>query len=185
MSKKIFCLALAMMMLVCSTAFAAVPSKTASDVTSKYVGDTSAYAEDFVIAVAEADETAQSVLDKIAAFVNDYAVAVVKFFGEDVEEAIAALLPEGVDAADLELAELFPVNIANYDATYGDVQVAFTTLTAENTAVAVLGAVDGEDVVWTALETAVEDGDVVVTFTAEALETVTGEAVLAFLNTVD
>lgn len=207
MSKKIFCLALAMMLLACSTAFAAIPSKTANDIVSDapVAAEGVAFAPDFTITSTEdLTGTAQEILDRIAAFLVLNEEAVIKAFGEETEEAVAALLPEDVLAEELVLAEFFPVLIANYDPAYGDVTVAFSTLTAEHTAVAILGAVadaeepveseaaeallentEATDIIWLLLKTAIEDGKVVVTFTAEAIESIPegAETVLTFLNT--
>lgn len=182
MSKKLFCLALALMMLVCATAFAA-PSKTTNDVTSKYVGDTSAYAADFAINAKEESAAATAVLDAILAYAETN-TDIVKVFGDDVVDAIKALLAD-VDVDTLDVGELFPLNIANYDAAYGDVKVSFKTNTAENTVVALLGVVEAADTTWCALETEVEDGEVVVTFTEEVLSAIPAGAdlVLVFLNT--
>ena len=187
MSKKIFCLVLTLMMVLCSTAFAAVPSKTATDVTADAPVSVSGVelGIDFAIVPSGDDTVAQTVLDMIANVVNTTAAPVVKVFGEEAEAAIAALLPEGVDAADLELAELFEVYIQNYDESYGDVKVAFHTLTAANTVAAVFGIVNGEEApVWVVLETEVVDDTVVVTFTADAIaQAADANTVLAFLNT--
>lgn len=185
MSKKIFCLALAMMLLVCSVAVAEVlPSRSAKDIVTKYVGDTSAYAEDFAINTTDdANGTAQTVLEALAAAAANGPV--VNAFGDEVVAALAALLPEGVDAATLDVAELFEINIANYDSAYGDVLVSFNTLTAETTVAAVLGCVTADGTAWTALKAEVVDGEVVVTFTADAVTAIPegAETVLAFLNT--
>lgn len=187
MSKKIFCMVLTLMMVLCSTAFAAVPSKTTSDVTSDAPVSVSG-AElgiDFAIVPSDDNTVAQTVLDMIANVINNTAVPVVKVLGEEAEAAIAALLPEGVDAADLELAELFEVYVQNYAESYGDVKVAFHTLTAANTVAAAFGIVNGEETPeWVVLATEVVDDTVVVTFTADALaKAADANTVLAFLNT--
>lgn len=204
MSKKIVCLALALMLLGVSTALAAIPSKTASDIVSDapVAAEGVTFAPDFTITSTEdLTGTAQEILDRIAGFLVLNETAVIKAFGEETEEAVAELLPEDVLAEELVLAEFFPVTIANYSADYGDVTVAFSTLTAEKTAVALLGVVTDleeteaaeaflaaekqQDLLWIPLQTEVREGKVVVTFTAQAIEVIPegGETVLAFLNT--
>ena len=192
MSKKIFCLVLVMMMLACSTAFAAIPSKTTANTIISHAPQAAegvVLPPAFTINVTEdAKGIAQKALDAIAAFLTASDAPVVDAFGEETKEAVAALLPEGIEADALELTELFPLNIANYDAACGDVKVAFNTLTAANTAVAVLGIVSDEETAWLPLAAEVEEAEdgpaVIVTFPAEVLTQASGaQTVLAFLNT--
>ena len=185
MSKKVFCLALALMMLVCSTAFAA-GSKTNGSVSSGYVSSTSDYEESFtLIADPTKDAVAQTVLAAVLDAVAANGGAVAKVFGEEAEAALAAL--EGVDVSTLDIATLFALTLANYDATYGDVVIAFDTTLADdaNVVAAAIGIVNGEEVTWKILEAeSAADGKVNVTFTQEVLAQVPAGAdtVLAILT---
>lgn len=186
MSKKIFCLALALMMLVCSTAFAA-SSKTNGSVSSGYVGSTGdEFDESFtLIADPTKDVIAQAALKTVLDAVAANGGAVVKAFGPEVEAFLSAL--EGVDVSTLDVATLFALTIASYDATYGDVVIAFDTTLADdaNVVAAVLGAVNGEDITWYALDAeSAADGKINVTFTQDVLTQVTDipDLVLAVLT---
>ena len=185
MSKKIFCLALALMMLVCSTAFAA-SSKTNGSVSSGYVGSTSDVDESFtLIADPTKDVIAQAALKTVLDAVAANGGAVVKAFGPEVEAFLCAL--EGVDVATLDVATLFALTIASYDATYGDVVIAFDTTLADdaNVVAAVLGVVKNEEIDWYALDAeSAADGKINVTFTQDVLSQVTDnpDLVLAVLT---
>ena len=192
MSKKIFCLALALMMLVCSTAFA-TSSKTNGSVSSGHVSSSGSHSSSSSATVEESlvleadpakDAVAQAVLatllDAVAANGGDVA----KAFGADVEAALTAL---GIDVATLDVATLFGLTIANYDATYGDVVIAFDTTLADdiNVVASVLGVVNGADITWCVLDAeSAADGKVNVTFTQEVLSQVPAGAdtVLAILT---
>lgn len=185
MSKKIFCLALALMMLVCSTAFAA-SSKTNGSVSSGYVGSTGDFEDDFVLAAdptkdAIAQAALKTLMDAIAA--NGGAVA--KAFGADAEAALSAL--EGVDVATLDIETVFPLILANYKASIGDVEVAFDTTIADdvNVVAAAFGLVNGEDITWSILKAELAaDGKINVVFTQEVLTPVPegSDLVLAVLS---
>lgn len=191
MSKKLFCLALVLMMVVSTAALAeALPSRTVESSWSAGQPATSGAqpAPDFAISPALTEsEEATTVYTDILTYVNTSAAPVAEFFGADVVTAIAALVPD-VETADLELTDFFPMTLANYDASYGDVTVPFTSLIpyeAGSTVVALLGIIaeDGT-VTWLPLAAEVNaEGQVVVTFTAEALALVgDSEIVLAFLE---
>ena len=192
MSKKLFCLALALMMLVCSTAFAA-GSKNTNTVTS--TAPTSSVVEElapaFVLEVMP-EEKCGGVADGVLVEIDDYFASnegapVIGAFGEENAEAIKALLPEGVDAASLTVAEAFEIYLSNYDpALYGDVKQEFYTNTAAGTVVAVLAVYVNGTYTWypLAAEYDAVKGCVVVTFTKEVLESIPAGAELAliFLN---
>ena len=194
MSKKLFCLALALMMLVCSTAFAATPSKTTTTVTSK--APSSSVVEELAPAFVlkekpegETGDAAEYAVMEIDDFLaSNNGAPVVGAFGEDNVAAIEELLPEGVDTASLFVAEVIEIYMSNYDPMYGEVTVPFHTETADGTVVAVLGVYDGA-YTWYPLATEYDavNGDVVVTFTKEVLEVMSAlptgaEMVLVFLN---
>lgn len=192
MSKKLFCLALALMMLVCSTAFAG-GSKNTNTVTS--TAPTSSAVEElppaFVLEEMP-EEGCGGVADGVLIEINDFIIShegesVIGAFGEENAEAIKALLPEGVDPASLTVAEAFELYMANYDSVLGDVKVDFFTNTAAGTKVAVLSVYADGTYTWypLAAEYDAVKGCVTVTFTQEVLEAIPAGAELAlvFLNT--
>ena len=199
MSKKIFCLALALMMLVCSTAFAA-SSKTSGSVSSGSTssgsvssgsvssGSVSSTGDEagFILDVdLSKDPLVQAVLKTLKDAVAANGGAVVKAFGADAEAALSAL--EGVDVATLNIETLFALILSGYDASYGDQERVFTTTLADdiNVVAAAFGLVGAEDTTWYILDAElVADDTVKVVFPQDVLTQIPegSDLVLAVLS---
>ncbi len=183
MNKKIVCLALALMM-ICSASFAfATGSRTTSDLTS---GTGVLGATDSNVLVEPVDLTpgAQALRDAIAAAVAGAPAA--KFFTEDVQAKIAALLPAGFDLTTLEMLELVSVTISNYEEGAENIPWLFKFATAYPdgaNVVAMFGVIDGATTTWFPLKAEVAGGEVKIAFTPEALIAGQGkDVVLAILS---
>ena len=199
MSKKIFCLALALMMLVCSTAFAAgsissgsassgSPSSGSASSGSPSSGSTSSSGdlEGWILDVDPSKEAiAQDALQKLMAAIVANGGAVVKAFGDEAEAVLAAL--EGVDVATLNIETVIPVILSGYDASYGDQERVFITTLADdiNVIAAAFGLVNGEEITWYILDAElVADDTVKVIFTQDVLTQIPegSDLVLAVLS---
>ena len=196
--KKFACV-LASMLLALSAAGAmadAVPSKTTTDVTQ--VKAVEAVQEDGTVeAVTGWDivvaEDAAPVAEEIAkiyqeVFVNGKTAAA--YFPAETQEAIAALLPEGVNASKLTMNEFITLEIVGQMETATDVKITFTFTTKyemDQNVVVVIGLYDGTrdanghyNVEWVALDAEVlENGDIAVVFPAELVEQMNDAAAVA------
>ena len=196
--KKFACV-LASMLLALSAAGAmadAVPSKTTTDVTQ--VKTVEAVKEDGTVEAVtgwdiEVAEDAAPVTEEIAkiyqkVFVNGKTA--VAYFPAETQEAIAALLPEGVNASKLMMNEFITLEIVGKMETATDVKVTFTFTTKyemDQNVVVVIGLYDGTrdangqyNVEWVALDAEVlENGDIAVVFPAELVEQMNDAAAVA------
>ncbi|MDO4356664.1 MAG: hypothetical protein Q4E13_09165 [Clostridia bacterium] len=144
-----------------------------------------------VIKLATDASYAQAELDAISQTINAQK-APIAYFGSEVQEAIAALLPEGTDVEKLVMNEFAPLTAINYERMFGSAWMTCefaTKYASDQPVVAVVGVViaegDGEQVVeWTPLETKITtDGCVEIRFTEEVLPLVeNGNAVIAILS---
>ena len=190
MKKWLALVVAALLALSTMAAFAATPSKTTSDLAKIDAAsiETStgvAVADDFVIAIpAEDPAKVTEVVEGLYEDTTKGGKPVIAYFDDETADAIADLLPAGVNLEELELNELISLVIENYDEAYGDIDIVFYFNTQykpepDQYLVAVLGnysadkaaQVEAEDgVEWTALEAeGQDDGGVKVTFTQDAL----------------
>ena len=149
--------------------------------------------EDFIVAVPEEEPEQLAEMTEKAEEVIKGGDPIVELFDEDVQKAIEEKLPEETDLETLEMNELIPLIVENYEEEYGDVEVVIhfpTDYNEDQDLVAMLGCFteanvdeeagkDGYE--WFALEAealedevkedgTVEDGGVKITFTQDALE---------------
>ena len=196
--KKFVCV-LASMLLALSAAGAmadAVPSKTTTDVTQ--VKTVEAVKEDGTVEAVtgwdiEVAEDAAPVTEEIAKIYQEVFVngkTAVAYFPAETQEAIAALLPEGVNASKLMMNEFITLQIVGQMETATDVKVTFTFTTKyemDQNVVVVIGLYDGTrdangqyNVEWVALDAEVlENGDIAVVFPAELVEQMNDAAAVA------
>ena len=196
--KKFACV-LASMLLALSAAGAmadAVPSKTTTDVTQ--VKTVEAVKEDGTVEAVtgwdiEVAEDAAPVTEEIAKIYQEVFVngkTAVAYFPAETQEAIAALLPEGVNASKLMMNEFITLEIVGKMETATDVKVTFTFTTKyemDQNVVVVIGLYDGTrdangqyNVEWVALDAEVlENGDIAVVFPAELVEQMNDAAAVA------
>ena len=196
--KKFACV-LASMLLALSAAGAmadAVPSKTTTDVTQ--VKTVEAVKEDGTVEAVtgwdiEVAEDAAPVTEEIAKIYQEVFVngkTAVAYFPAETQEAIAALLPEGVNASKLMMNEFITLQIVGQMETATDVKVTFTFTTKyemDQNVVVVIGLYDGTrdangqyNVEWVALDAEVlENGDIAVVFPAELVEQMNDAAAVA------
>ena len=196
--KKFVCV-LASMLLALSAAGAmadAVPSKTTTDVTQ--VKTVEAVKEDGTVEAVtgwdiEVAEDAAPVTEEIAKIYQEVFVngkTAVAYFPAETQEAIAALLPEGVNASKLMMNEFITLQIVGQMETATDVKVTFTFTTKyemDQNVVVVVGIYDGTrdangqyNVEWVALDAEVlENGDIAVVFPAELVEQMNDAAAVA------
>ncbi len=196
--KKFACV-LASMLLALSAAGAmadAVPSKTTTDVTQ--VKTVEAVKEDGTVEAVtgwdiEVAEDAAPVTEEIAKIYQEVFVngkTAVAYFPAETQEAIAALLPEGVNASKLMMNEFITLEIVGQMETATDVKVTFTFTTKyemDQNVVVVIGLYDGTrdangqyNVEWVALDAEVlENGDIAVVFPAELVEQMNDAAAVA------
>jgi hypothetical protein len=193
MKKKLKVLVLAVLLMISTMGYAAVPSKTTGDMaTVAAITSVSGapLAADFAVElIAEAPAASQELV-KVAEVVSAGGTPVSYF--ADKQEGIALLVPEGFDANTLEMNEFSPLTAINYDENYGDVVVSFefvTEYTDGQTVVAMVGVVTGVNadgtaiVEWYALKAEVNNGLVQVHFTQEVLAKLNGtEAMIAILS---
>lgn len=203
MMKRVFAIALALMML-CAAALAdaVVPSKTTTDInkTTEVIvtvqDETVEVKETFAIIVAEDKEPVAQEIAKIYTAVVEEQTAPVEYFPAEVQTVIAEKLPEIENIAELELNEFVTVDEIDYEEAYGDVEVVFelTTLYQPEQQIVVLvgfytGEVDEEGnyvVEWVVLDAVVtEEGFVKVLFPTDALVKLqqSEAAAMAVLNT--
>ncbi len=164
--------------LTAATAFAATPSKTTAN-TSRVVS-VEPSADGFVVFV---DEDVEEVLAEIAQLfeaVNVNNMAPIEYFPEEVQTAVAALLPEGFDLKTLELNEFVTLDQSGYKDDMGDVKALFefaTPYAVGQKLVALMGFYSGEKNVedkfvakWVVLQAEVqEDGLVAVYIPADVM----------------
>ena len=196
---KTFACVLASMLLALSAAGAmadAVPSKTTTDVTQ--VKTVEAVKEDGTVEAVtgwdiEVAEDAAPVTEEIAKIYQEVFVngkTAVAYFPAETQEAIAALLPEGVNASKLMMNEFITLEIVGQMETATDVKVTFTFTTKyemDQNVVVVIGLYDGTrdangqyNVEWVALDAEVlENGDIAVVFPAELVEQMNDAAAVA------
>ena len=129
--------------------------------------------------MADAEEVLAEIA-KVFTAVNTDGMAPIEYFAEDVQAAVAALLPEGFDLKTLELNEFVTVDQSGYTDAIGDVTAYFefaTPYALGQKLVMLLGFYSGEkdaqdnyEVEWVALAAEVqEDGLVAVTIPAECM----------------
>lgn len=187
MKKMAMALAAALMVLGMSTAFAATPSKTTTDVT--HVQKVEAVKEDGTVAAAdgwnlEVTEDADEVTSEIAkiyAHVVTAGNSAVSYFSTETQEALAELFGKDFDLKTLSMNEFVTLKLTGFEKITTDkVKVVFTFTTkyeAGKKVAVVLGLYNGERdakgqyvVDWKVLEAEVlENGDLSVVFPLDVL----------------
>jgi len=188
MRKNIVCMFMALVMVLSmGTVLAeqAVSSVTIAELVKP--ADTT-YDEGFTVFVTtlKPETTQMVVFEELAESAKDGQSAE-EYFGEEVMKAASAVVAEGVELANLQLDEFFPIEVAGYQAEYGAVEATFQFATeyAEGTVlVAMVGIVAADGTVtWIPLRAEVVEGKVQIAFTEEALEKMAeNNTVLALLR---
>lgn len=168
MGKKIVAIAVALVLCLSCVSALASASKTTQDVVSTVTSDTSAS-----IIVAQPTAETKAILEEVAALANSN-TSVAEYFGiQDVEAA-----------EDLKVDELFPVILTG--TTEGPATVTLSTAasyTEDDNVVVLVGVMVDGVMVWTQLETAVVNGELVVTIPEEMLAQIAAGSVnLAVLS---
>lgn len=195
MKKFALMLASAMLILSTASAMAAVPSKTTTDMT--YVKSVETVKADGTNEAAgwdiEVTEDETPVIEEIAKIYDWIAVkgkSAVSYFPEEIQQAIAALLPENFKIENLQMNEFVTLTLTGNVDTLNDVKVTFTfttKYTPDQKVVVVVGIYDGTrdangqyNVEWVALDAEVlENGDIAVVFPAELVEQMNDAAAVA------
>ena len=186
MKKMALALVAALMMLSMSTAFAATPSKTTTDVTQvKEVATvnedgTTTAAKNWNLEVTEDSDEVTSEIAKIYAHVVTAGNHAVSYFPIETQEALAELFGADFDLKTLNLNEFVTLKLTGYENIGGDAKVTFTFTTkyevGKKVAV-VVGLYNGQRdangqyiVEWVVLGAeALENGDLCVVFPADVL----------------
>lgn len=167
-------------------ALAATPSKTTEDLTRVTKVETEKKSGDALIWVErEASDKAQAQMDDIKSFVEKKNKPA-DYFPEETKTQITALTPKGTDLTTMKLNELVPLGIGNYKVEFGKVYCTLrfpTEFPTDKTVIGVVGypGSDGK-MIWLALETSVDQGDLRLVFPIELMEKIGHEAVLAVLS---
>ena len=186
MKKFALMLASALLVLSAASAMAAVPSKTTTDVT--YVKSVETVKEDgkteaagWDIDVTEDEAPVIEEIAKIYDWVAAKGKSAVSYFPEEIQQAIAALLPEGFKLENMTMNEFVTLTLTGDVDALNDAKVTFTfttKYTKDQHVVVVIGLYDGtrDDangqyvVTWIPLEAEVlENGDIAVVFPAEVI----------------
>ena len=166
-----------------ATAYAAVPSKTTTDIGGKTEVVAKGEVEvkdEFVIGSTEDKEP---VIEEIAKIYEEVVVQnkpAVEYFPQKVQNAITEKLPEVLDAKELEMNEFVTIHTDGYEEAYGDMDVYFELTTVydpNQKIVALVGFYTGEKddngnyiVEWVPMDAEVtEDGRVKVNFAKQDL----------------
>ena len=190
MSKRLVSLLLAVMLLMTGVVYAEFNgSKTVADTTTSRVVTSTGLqvSADFTVTTTDPTTFSTDVYNQISMFLPGAGAGVVKFFSDDIQSEISALLPVGLDAAKLEMNEFSALDAINYLIAYGDVTVAFkfaTQYVLGQTVVVLVGVNTPVGVEWHVLEATVNaDGEVEVVFPADVVTLVNAnDAVLAVLS---
>lgn len=185
MKKFALMLASALLVLSAASAMAAVPSKTTTDVTYvksietvKENGKTEAAGWD--IDVTEDEAPVVEEIAKIYDWIVKKGQSAVSYFPEEIQRAIAALLPENFKLENMTMSEFVTLTLTGNVDTLNDAKVTFTfttKYTQDQHVVVVIGLYDGTRdangqyvVTWIPLEAEVlENGDIAVVFPAEVI----------------
>ena len=186
MKKLVLALAAVLMALSMSTAFAATPSKTTTDVTRvKEVAavledGTTAAADGWNLEITEDTDEVTSEIAKIYPHVVTHGNTVISYFPIEVQEALAELFGEDFDLKTLNMNEFVTLQLVGFEKIANDVKADFTFTTkyeADKKAAVVLGLYNGQRdekgqyvVEWKVLgAAATEDGDLSVLFPLDVL----------------
>ena len=185
MKKFALMLASAMLILSTASAMAAVPSKTTTDMT--YVksvetvkADGTNEAAGWDIEVTEDETPVSEEIAKIYDWIAVKGKSAVSYFPEEIQQAIAALLPENFKIENLQMNEFVTLTLTGNVDTLNDAKVTFTfttKYTPDQKVVVVVGIYDGTRdangqyiVKWIPLDAEVlENGDISVLFPAEVI----------------
>lgn len=193
MNKRVFSIALALILALASMAcaFAAPDSPDSTSVGEvKVTGVASSTGAvlpaTFAVAPVEVPTaTEKVVLDAITAAATS-ADSLADFFGTQTMMAVTATVT-GVDVSKLTLDEAFPISVASYDVTFGDITVTMS-LAKEyadgDVVVALVGIVNADGTItWTPVQATVVEGELAITFTQDLLSAAgTNELVFAVLS---
>ena len=166
-----------------ATAYAAVPSKTTTDIGGKteVVANGEVEVKDeFVIG---STEDKKPIIEEIANIYEEVVVQnkpALEYFPKEVQNAITEKLPKVLDAKELEMNEFMTIHTYGYEEAYGDMDVYFeltTVYTPNQKIVALVGFYTGEKddngnyiVEWVPMDAeATEDGRVKVNFAKQDL----------------
>lgn len=170
MNKKLISLLLCLLLVFTCTNASAVSllSKTTQDMTSVKGVASSTYVGEIKATFSLTDGNVQATSDELAK-IRDYVamggVSIVSYFGTEVVDTIAHLLPN-VDLNKFEMNEMAPLAVADYDEAYGNLEITFsfaTKYTQNQAVVALIGIESAEiqEIVWTPAEAKVQpDGSV-------------------------
>lgn len=191
--KKIICFLFALMLCLSMACAEAVPSKTTSDFTEvkDIVAENMPADSNFSFTVAVEEEVAVVANTEVAKLAETADVET--YFGEIVDaQGNAVSLKEMLETETINVFEFVPVTVAEYDDSYGKINVTmtFSTPYAKDEKVVVLvGIVNVNDdgtqtVTWTAFEgIAVEEGSIKVEFDAETMKSIqNGTALVAIVS---
>lgn len=163
-------------MALCSTAFAAAPSKTSADMARVVAArplNGAETGEAFCISIVEEPQAVADDLQRLFGLVNDEQQPPAAFFPDQTRAELRALLPEGCDMDAWELNEFVAVQIDEYESGYGGVEAQFVFATQYQPGqrvVAALGAYRGEAVEWIAVAAEVQqDGSVAMLISQQAM----------------
>ena len=135
--------------------------------------------------VAEPTATEKVVLDAITAAATS-ADNLAAFFGTQTMMAVTATVA-GVDVSKLTLDEAFPLTVADYDVSFGDITVTMSLAKQYadgDVVVALVGIVNADGTItWTPVQATVVEGELAITFTQDILGAAgTNELVFALLS---
>lgn len=184
MKKFALLLIAAAIMLTSMPALAATPSKTTEDLTRvTNIQSEEGTLKNAIIWVEEKlSETAQAQLDAITVFLKKDDT-VMDFFTPDVKTVLTTLLPKNADLSSLKLNDLVSLGVGIYQTVNGDITATFqlpTQFKITQTAIAVVGYLDKAGVlVWVPVQTAIENGNLKLTFPEELMSVIQSGSVLA------
>lgn len=157
MKKKWFALLVAIVLLsVSATSLAATPSKTTEDMAHVWATRTSTgmLLSGFITFTQEPTALATEQLAAMRAYVGS-GEPIAGYFPADVQQQIAALMPDAAQSDTLTMAEFASLALLDYQDEYGDMVFHFifaTQFNPEQTLIAMVGYTDDDgQLVWVAL----------------------------------
>ena len=191
MNKRIFSLVLALVLALASltVAFAesspVIATVTTATVASVVSASGVELPADFTVTANDATAATTALAATIASALQAGDVAGV--FGDEAAAAISQVILGKANASDLKVEEVFPLTVANYSETYGDIIVTLdlpADYASDAVMVALIGYYDANgELVWIVAEAEVVAGQLVLTLDAATLAANTdGEFTVALLG---
>lgn len=169
MSKKIVALLLVLTLCLTSMVALAAPSKTSRNTTTVKTEE-----PETVVETAAPTAETRAELEEIATFVNE-GNTIVAYFAEEVQQEIAAALPEGTDAATLKMDEFIPLAVTGTASGSASVTVSTAaSYSKDDVVVTMISYMVNGVKVWKTVPCTIVDGKLVVELDADLVAQIAG-----------